>query len=388
MRRSVVLLLALVPRAGAADPDAPQAGVARPRWWSPPPRVPTPIGDIPAGVTVITRQDDRDARLQHADRCAVRRARRARVSQSGGPGGNASVFVRGTNSNHVLVLRDGMPINDVGRRQRRVQLRRRYAGGRRADRDHPRADGGAVRLRRDRRRDQPDLAAAAASPGVHCHGDLAGGYPAQIRGSVGASGVAGPVRLRADRRRPQSLRGYDTTPQRMTIYTGTPQGYRDRIGTLEPRLHAGGRHAALAVPARAAGDVRLQRAGQPDLRRRQFHRPRQHPAGPHRRALAAVRRRRMRPGCSSAGCRRTGTTPSRSTRAIRTRRATIRATTATGPDLQWNNTVHLCDLFTCRAMLSAADLTFGYEHTADSVKVRVNSALRRLRLPASRPTPR
>ena len=36
-----------------------------------------------------------------------------RVSPSGGPGGNASVFIRGTNSDQVLVLRDGMPINDA-----------------------------------------------------------------------------------------------------------------------------------------------------------------------------------------------------------------------------------------------------------------------------------
>ena len=35
------------------------------------------------------------------------------VSPSGGPGGQASVFIRGTNSDHVLVLRDGMPINDA-----------------------------------------------------------------------------------------------------------------------------------------------------------------------------------------------------------------------------------------------------------------------------------
>ena len=35
-----------------------------------------------------------------------------RVVQSGGQGGNGSVFVRGTNSNHVVVLRDGVPVND------------------------------------------------------------------------------------------------------------------------------------------------------------------------------------------------------------------------------------------------------------------------------------
>ena len=35
-----------------------------------------------------------------------------RVVQAGGPGSQSSVFIRGTNSNHVLVLRDGIPVND------------------------------------------------------------------------------------------------------------------------------------------------------------------------------------------------------------------------------------------------------------------------------------
>ena len=42
-------------------------------------------------------------------------------------------------------------------------------------------------------------------------------------------------------------------------------------------------------------------------------------------------------------------------------------------DLQWNNTVHLGDLFDV-PMLSATDLTFGYEYTADTANVRVNSS--------------
>ena len=74
-------------------------------------RVPTPIEDIPAGVTVIDRQT-----IEERDYTTLTDALSAvpglRVSQSGGPGGNASIFVRGTNSNQVLVLRDGMPLND------------------------------------------------------------------------------------------------------------------------------------------------------------------------------------------------------------------------------------------------------------------------------------
>src|SRR5436309_5172794 len=74
-------------------------------------RVPTPVLDVPAGVTVIDRQtievNDYTNLVQ-----ALATVPGIRVAQSGGPGGNASVFVRGTNSNQVLVLRDGMPIND------------------------------------------------------------------------------------------------------------------------------------------------------------------------------------------------------------------------------------------------------------------------------------
>jgi vitamin B12 transporter len=40
-------------------------------------------------------------------------------------------------------------------------------------------------------------------------------------------------------------------------------------------------------------------------------------------------------------------------------------------DLQWNNTVHLNDFFHS-TVLSATDLTFGYEYTADTAHVRVN----------------
>ena len=40
--------------------------------------------------------------------------------------------------------------------------------------------------------------------------------------------------------------------------------------------------------------------------------------------------------------------------------------------MQWNNTVHLSDLMQVAA-LSATDLTFGYEHTADNINVRSTS---------------
>jgi vitamin B12 transporter len=75
-------------------------------------RVPTPEAEIPAGVSVI----DRGTIETHGYNTltdALSAIPGVRVSQSGGPGGNASLFLRGTNSDHVLVLRDGMPINDA-----------------------------------------------------------------------------------------------------------------------------------------------------------------------------------------------------------------------------------------------------------------------------------
>jgi vitamin B12 transporter len=41
-------------------------------------------------------------------------------------------------------------------------------------------------------------------------------------------------------------------------------------------------------------------------------------------------------------------------------------------DVQWNNTLHLNDFFKS-SVLSATDLTFGYEYTGDAAKVRVQS---------------
>ena len=61
--------------------------------------------------------------------------------------------------------------------------------------------------------------------------DLSGGYPATIQGSAVASGVKGPFDY-AFTVESQSRRGFDSTPQRMSTYTGTRQGFRDRIATV------------------------------------------------------------------------------------------------------------------------------------------------------------
>jgi vitamin B12 transporter len=74
-------------------------------------RVPTPIERIPAGVTVIDRATI-ETRGYRSLAEALAAVPGLGAVQSGGAGQTTSVFLRGTNSSHVLVLRDGMPLND------------------------------------------------------------------------------------------------------------------------------------------------------------------------------------------------------------------------------------------------------------------------------------
>ena len=170
-------------------------------------RVPTPLEQIPASVSVVDRQTI-DVNDYNTLTDALATIPGIRVSPSGGPGGQASVFIRGTNSNHVLVLRDGMPINDASEANgafnfgidtlsdiERIEVIRGpmaalYGSG---------AIGGVINL----------ICRQGKEPGFHVTGDLQGGYPAQVRGAVVASGIEGrsTSRQRSNRsRRPATTR--------------------------------------------------------------------------------------------------------------------------------------------------------------------------------------
>jgi len=74
-------------------------------------RVPTAAKNIPAGVTVITRKQIAARGYTNLAQ-ALGAVPGLGVVQSGGAGGQTSVFIRGTNSEDVLVLIDGVPAND------------------------------------------------------------------------------------------------------------------------------------------------------------------------------------------------------------------------------------------------------------------------------------
>ncbi len=73
-------------------------------------RTAVPAAELSASVEVITREELE--RLPAADVADVLRLRAGvDIARAGGPGQQTSVFLRGTESNHVLVLVDGMRIN-------------------------------------------------------------------------------------------------------------------------------------------------------------------------------------------------------------------------------------------------------------------------------------
>lgn len=107
MNRRILALFLLAP----LSPAAAQHAATLPDLVVTATRVPTPAERIPAATTVIDRRDiEERGYVTLAEALAT--VPGFRLVQSGGPGQQASGFLRGTNSRHVLVLRDGVPLND------------------------------------------------------------------------------------------------------------------------------------------------------------------------------------------------------------------------------------------------------------------------------------
>ncbi len=330
-------------------------------------RIPTAASSIAAGVTVI----DRAAIEEHGYNTltqALSDVPGVHVSQSGGPGGQASVFIRGTNSDHVLVLRDGMPVTDASEATGafnfgtdtlsdidRIEIVRGpmaalYGSG---------AIGGVINL----------ISRRGTEPGLHWSGDLAGGYPALIRGSVTASGMQGPIdyALTAES---QSQRGYDANPQREGSYTGVREGFRDRIITLNLGY----------TPVEGTRLSLFARANTADFGYNTLGTPTFDESNSNGRTASLLGRiggtthlfdgqlessvfvgqlqddRRYQEPLAAADPNQTSSDD---------RYHSYRT------DAQWNNTLHLDKWITVPGLSDSA-MTFGYEYTGDTIKVRTN----------------
>ncbi|MEA2788875.1 MAG: vitamin transporter, partial [Acetobacteraceae bacterium] len=332
-------------------------------------RVPTPIEQIPAGVSVIDRATI-EAHGYNSLTQALADLPGVHVSQSGPQGGVASVFIRGTNSSHVLVLRDGMPINDASDPTEafnfgidtlsdieRIEVIRGpmaalYGSG---------AIGGVINL----------ISRRGSEPGIHWIGDLAGGYPAQIRGSVSASGVEGPWDF-AVTAESQSQRGYDSVPQRQSVYRGVPQGFRDRVATVNlGYTPVEGTRLSLFLRARSSF-FGFDTLGSPTFDDSNSN-------GQTTSLLGRIG------GTTSLfdGKLESGLFVGRSQddrkflepfAPLDPNQASLDSRFhAYRTDVQWNNTLHLDDLVKLPG-LSASAMTFGYQYTGDQIKVRSQSS--------------
>ena len=74
-------------------------------------RIPTPLSQLASSVTVITAPEI-EARQDRSLPDVLREVPGLSITQTGGAGGQTSIFMRGTNANHTKVLLDGIDLAD------------------------------------------------------------------------------------------------------------------------------------------------------------------------------------------------------------------------------------------------------------------------------------
>ncbi len=362
MRVSIVAALAsIVPVSvyAQANPDGPENIVVTAT------RVPSAVANLPAGVTVIDRETiEERGYVSLVD--ALSAVPGLRVVQAGGPGSQSSVFIRGTNSNHVLVLRDGVPINDPGdpggaynfgvdtlADVERIEIVRGpmsslYGTG---------AIGGVINLitRHGAGAPHGHLTLAAGSPRAGlAQGDLSGGFGIWDY-AANAQGL--------------SERGFDQTPVReLPVYTGEVDGDRSKTAQVELGVTpVAGTRFSLLLRARDA------KYGYDEVGGIAYD-------GGNASGYDASLFGRL--GVTSKLFDGLWDTSLYLTRLQNDRRYTVTFTPLDPNDAdgdsryhgrrtdgQWNNTIHLPD----EGVLTANSLTFGYEHQSDQSDTKINT---------------
>lgn len=186
----LALLLPALP--AAAQPGAPPAApiAALPDTIVTGTRIATPEPRVPAAITTITRREIEERGYQTLQE-ALSLVPGINLVPLGGPGAQTSGFVRGNSSRSVLVLIDGVPVNDPSEPNgafnfgqdllfdvERIEVFRGPASSLYGTA----AIGGVINL--VTRRAKPDRQFAP-------YGELAAGGPATVRGGLGATGTLG-----------------------------------------------------------------------------------------------------------------------------------------------------------------------------------------------------
>jgi len=210
-----------------ATPAFAQESVQLPQVTVTATQVPTLLSNVPAGVTIIT-QADIQARGYTTLAQALAAVPGLGIVPSGGDGGTATVFIRGTNSEDVLVLIDGVPANDPSIANGafnfgedtladidRIEVVRGpmsgiYGSG---------AIGGVINI---------ITLQGAGKP--HAALTLAGGFPSQGQGSAAVSGATGPFDYALTGNLDEES-GFDDTAKRLTVYTGNKDPFRSKTAS-------------------------------------------------------------------------------------------------------------------------------------------------------------
>ncbi|WP_376093135.1 TonB-dependent receptor plug domain-containing protein [Roseomonas sp. CCTCC AB2023176] len=187
-------------------------------------RIPTPIERVPGSVTVIDRRTIEERGYQTVAE-ALQTVPGVALIQAGGPGQQASAFIRGTASRHALVLLDGVPINDasdpngafnfgndvLGLEVDRIEVLRGPASALYGSS----AIGGVINIvTRRAPRDRP----------VEVFGEAAAGSFRTLRLGAGITGTVGEFDYLFSIRS-LSTRGSDATASRFTRNTGERDGF-------------------------------------------------------------------------------------------------------------------------------------------------------------------
>lgn len=106
----VIDLLALHAAAASADDESPPSD-ALARVIVSATRLPTPEDEVASSVTLITAADI-EAEQARTLPDILQQAPGLNIVQTGGIGGQTSIFMRGTNSNHVKIFVDGIDVSD------------------------------------------------------------------------------------------------------------------------------------------------------------------------------------------------------------------------------------------------------------------------------------